>query len=239
MRCFYCKGISLEKVELDSSEISHIFNVLKLKEGEEILLNDCKGTLAIAKIAGNKKIIPMEVKKIPEPKTKIFLFISPPRKQQLDQIITQCCEVGAWSINLIKTERSVSIPAGKDEKIERWRARIVEACKQSHNPYAPKIFSIITFDEALRKVTNENLIPFFGSTCRGEKMPEYLNNGHAAWFVGPEGGFSPKEESAMIGNNFIPLVLGRWIMRVETAAIVGTAFLQEMSGLTRKNLNSV
>ncbi len=228
MRCFYCEKISLEGIELASSELAHIFNILRLKEGEEILLNDCKGTLAIAKIAGNKKIIPIEVRKIAEPQTKVFLFVSPPRKQQLDQIITQCCEVGVWSINLIKTERSVSVPEGRDEKIERWQTKIIEACKQSHNPYAPKIFPPITFDEALKKVKNENLTAFFGATSSGEKRSGYSIPGGTAWFVGPEGGFSQKEQSTMIENNFIPLMLGNWIMRVETAAVVGTAFLQEM-----------
>ena len=228
MRCFYCEKISLEGIELAPGELAHIFNILRLKEGEEILLNDCKGTLAIAKIAGNKKIIPIEVRKIAEPQTKVFLFVSPPRKQQLDQIITQCCEVGVWSINLIKTERSVSVPEGRDEKIERWQTKIIEACKQSHNPYAPKIFPPITFDEALKKVKNENLTAFFGATSSGEKRSGYSIPGGTAWFVGPEGGFSQKEQSTMIENNFIPLMLGNWIMRVETAAVVGTAFLQEM-----------
>ena len=230
MRCFYCKKISLGEIELDNSEITHIFNVLRLKENEEILLNDCKGTLATAKIADNKKIIPIEVRKIPEPETKVFLFVSPPRKQQLDQIITQCCEVGVWSMNLIKTERSVSIPEGKNEKIERWQTRIIEACKQSHNPYAPEIFPLITFDEALKKVKNANLTAFFGSTGKERKISGYSNCKEAAWFVGPEGGFSQKEQSSMIENNFIPLPLGNWIMRVETAAVIGAAFLQKMFG---------
>jgi 16S rRNA (uracil1498-N3)-methyltransferase len=264
MRCFYCKKISIGEAELDNSELAHIFNVLKLKAGEEILLNDCHGTLATAKITNSKKVIPIEVKKIPEPKTKIFLFVSPPRKQQLDKIITQCCEVGVWSINLIKTEYSVSIPAEKDEKIERWQTRIIEACKQSHNPYAPEIFPPITFNEALKKVKNKNLTAFFGTTSlehptsladamrqhpgrsgtgQGEQanIPGRLqattaragqhstsNRVNVAWFVGPEGGFSPKEQSAMIENNFTPLTLGNWIMRVETATVVGAALLQKL-----------
>lgn len=228
MRCFYCKRINLDEIELESNEIAHIFSVLRLKEGEEILLNDCKGTLATAKITGNKKVIPIEIRKIPEPEVKIYLFVSPPRKQQLDQLISQCCEVGVWSINLIKTEHSISIPKGKDKKIERWQTKIIEACKQSHNPYAPQIYMPVTFDEALKKVKDENLTAFFGTISRGEKILRDLNSKKIAWFVGPEGGFSQKEQLSMRKNSFIPLMLGNWIMRVETAAIVGTALLQEV-----------
>ena len=228
MRCFYCNKINIREAELDSSEGVHVFNLLRLRKGEEILLNDCKGILAIAKIIDEKKIIPIEVNKIPEPKVKVFLFVSSPRKQQLDQLITQCCEVGVWSINLIKTEYSVSIPEEKDKKIKRWQTKIIEACKQSHNPYAPQIFPPITFDEALKKVKEENLTVFFGTTTKERKIPLNLNSKRIAWFIGPEGGFSKKEQSVMIENNFIPLMLGNWIMRVETAAVVGTAFLQEM-----------
>jgi len=46
-----------------------------------------------------------------------------------------------------------------------------------------------------------------------------------AWFVGPEGGFSPNEIELMKSNNIMPLKLGTAIMRVETAAIVGSAYL--------------
>ena len=38
--------------------------------------------------------------------------------------------------------------------------------------------------------------------------------------VGPEGGFDPKEEQDFIKLGFIPVTLGKTILRVETVPIV-------------------
>lgn len=219
----------MDGIEIADSELSHIFNVSKLKQCEMILLNDGRGTLATAKISGGKRIVPIEIRKIPEPEIKVHLFVSSPRKQQLDQIITQSCEVGVWSVNLLVTDHSVSIPSGNEEKIERWQSKIIEACKQSHNPYAPLIFPPITLQEAIEKVKVENWKALFGSVKDGKRRDlKDLKIRERAWFVGPEGGFSEREEAVMLKNGFSPLKIGKWIMRVETASVVGIAFLQEL-----------
>ncbi|MBQ7177881.1 MAG: RNA methyltransferase, partial [Victivallales bacterium] len=41
-------------------------------------------------------------------------------------------------------------------------------------------------------------------------------NGAALW-IGPEGGFSPEEETALFAKNAVPITVGNWILRVETA----------------------
>ena len=37
--------------------------------------------------------------------------------------------------------------------------------------------------------------------------------------IGPEGGFTPKEETFLIDGGYLPVSLGKRVMRVETATI--------------------
>ena len=51
-----------------------------------------------------------------------------------------------------------------------------------------------------------------------------FESGDAAWFVGPEGGYSDPELE-LLEQNARPVRLGSYILRVETAAIAGIAKL--------------
>ncbi|HDR46858.1 MAG TPA: RsmE family RNA methyltransferase, partial [Geoalkalibacter subterraneus] len=51
-----------------------------------------------------------------------------------------------------------------------------------------------------------------------------------ALFVGPEGGFAPKEVEDFRALGFLPVSLGPRILRTETAAIAGTAIIQHLVG---------
>ena len=51
----------------------------------------------------------------------------------------------------------------------------------------------------------------------------------AAWFVGPEGGFTETEEKQMLEAGVQPLHFGNWVLRVETAAVCGLCLIHEMN----------
>ena len=69
---------------------------------------------------------------------------------------------------------------------------------------------------------------FFGSTdFAGNANNKCYKQPEVAWFVGPEGGFTEEETASMIKAGFQGISIGKWIMRVETAAVVGVALLQQ------------
>jgi hypothetical protein len=53
----------------------------------------------------------------------------------------------------------------------------------------------------------------------------------AAWVVGPEGGFTDEEELLMRNSGALPLNLGPWVLRLETAASAGIAVLRQIMAL--------
>jgi len=52
----------------------------------------------------------------------------------------------------------------------------------------------------------------------------------AALLVGPEGGLDPQERRELLAAGWRPLGLGERTLRLETAAVVGAAFLLLPSG---------
>ena len=72
---------------------------------------------------------------------------------------------------------------------------------------------------------------FFGAVPRAEDArtePFPYTPSRLSLWVGPEGGFSPEEEQALRAKGLIPLTVGPWILRVETAvtALLGSLLTQ-------------
>ena len=230
MHCFYCKNLNEQCADLYETEQKHLFSVLRAKENSKILLIDGKGGIAEGQIGKGKSVFLLSFKQLLPSQTKIHLYLSPPRKQKMDLLLTQCTEVGVWEIHPMFTEHSIALPQ-KETTVDRWRLKLIEACKQSHNPFVPKIYPPTTLKNAIKDIARSNLTAFFGSTGYNtntiiNKQPH--NKLEVAWLVGPEGGFTNNEIELMINAGFQELSIGRWIMRVETAAVVGTALLQKL-----------
>ncbi len=230
MRCFFCENITDVGTHssLPEREAQHLFKTLRGRTGEFVMLIDGRGTLATARVEDGRKLSVMARSTVAEPELKIHLFISPPKHNKMDQLLTQCCEIGVWSITFVIAEHSVVRP---DEGVvpERWNIHLVEGCKQSKNPFLPKLSEVISFPEMIDEIRESKMDAFYGSVEKLESEDNKRGTPDAAWIVGPEGGFSHAEEERMRASGFIPFNIGRWVMRVETAAIAGAVILMHSS----------
>ena len=226
MRCFFCENITDAgtNAALSEREAQHLFKTLRGRTGDIVMLIDGRGTVATARVEDGKRLSVMERNTVAEPEVKIHLFISPPKHNKMDQLLTQCCETGVWSITFVIAEHSVVRP---EEGVvsERFNVHLVEGCKQSKNPFLPRFGEVILFSGMIEKIRERGIAAFYGSVGKPESGVGKTGTSDAAWIVGPEGGFSPAEEECMKTAGFIPLNIGRWVMRVETAAIAGSVIL--------------
>ena len=78
---------------------------------------------------------------------------------------------------------------------------------------------------ALEEVRRGGVSAFFGAVRSAERA--VAADGDFAWFVGPEGGFTEEEESAMREAGVRGLNLGPYVLRLETAAVCGLAVLRQ------------
>jgi len=211
-----------DKVLLPSSEAKHLFKTLRAGKGDIIGLLDGRGCNAEAEIIEDKKIIIKKLKQHIEPEIRIHLFVAVPKRAKMDQLLRQCTEAGVWAVHPIITKYSVAVP---DKISERWNTLLQEACKQAANMFVPKLYKPCSLSEALDEIKNAKMSAFYGAVSSGEQKVPYTSYPDIAWLVGPEGGFSEKEEEQMLSNEVAPLNIGPYIMRVETAAVCGVSLL--------------
>ncbi len=234
MRAFYCKSIPEEGfAEISEAEERHLFASLRKHDGDMLWLLDGNGVLAKAVLeAGKPKVL--ERRLVQPPTARLHLFFSPPHKRdKLDLIISQSVELGVSSITPILAKNSVSRPS---EISDRWKMRIIEAGKQSLNPFFPQIGEIQKLDDAIKTIRSKAYQGFFGS-CAGQSSETGLASNEAAWIVGPEGGFDQEEIEMMTASGMLPIRIGGSFLRIETACAAGIAVLRERLQRSQKNID--
>ena len=210
---------------LDKNDLHHIKNVMRMKINDEIecVFNKKLYICKITDINSNKVEIVEELHNNNELNIEYTIAISLVKEQKFDLIIQKLTELGVSKIIPLKTERSIVKLDNKKEskKIVRWQEICKEASEQSKRNIIPEITEIKT----IKELNNDNYdLKMFGSTTNKDNLVNNYLQGNKKYarmifVIGPEGGFSPKEEEELIKKNYIPVSLGSRILRVETAAI--------------------
>jgi 16S rRNA (uracil1498-N3)-methyltransferase len=109
-------------------------------------------------------------------------------------------------------------------KKRRWQAIAESAAKQSKRSRIPVICDVMDFEEALTygETLDLRLVPYEnqrGMEHTREILGGLRREGSIGIFIGPEGGFDPKEIQAVQGKGEL-LSLGNRILRTETAGLV-------------------
>lgn len=227
MRAFFhtSEVVENECVMLDKAEHNHLFKILRGRAGETVLLLDGKGKKMTAEIQPDQSLKILSVENCQELQQKIYVFMAPPRKQKLDVLLKQCCELGVAGIVIMQCDFSVANP----DNVNRWHELLQEGCKQSNNPFMPEIIGPVKFKQALEMVRERRMLGTFGAIkeAEGDKMRLH-DVEKLAFFVGPEGGFSPTEIELIEKENFVGISLGPYILRLETAVAGAIPLLREL-----------
>jgi 16S rRNA (uracil1498-N3)-methyltransferase len=213
-------------------EIHHISNVLRLKPNEIIQATDGIGTLYQLKINSLKpfKGDIVETITIPRQKPSIRVIISIIKIPLLELIIQKLTEIGVDEIIITKTDYAQINLKDIISKQNRWNTIIQTACKQSEQVYFP-ILSIQELDQINYPTNSLNLI---GDTQYSKATPihslDIKGQSDITLLIGPEGGFSQKEYQYLIEHYaYNPVLFTPYILRAETAAIVGAGIIKNLS----------
>lgn len=223
-------------------DVKHIYKVLRLSEGEEIVLNNCEGVEYLGKIQSISKseVIVNIIKKLDinnESKVKVYLFQGLPKGQKMDLIVQKGTELGVVEFIPTITARVDVKLKGEFKKLDRLNRIALEASKQSKRSIIPKVKEVIDFEEALSKLKEMDLIivPYenaddFGIKSlirRLEKDNVNLDNvNNIGILIGPEGGFEEEEINVLKEQGAYIVTLGNRILRTETAGFTATALIQ-------------
>jgi len=210
-------------IRLDPREESHLFKILRARPGDRVRLLDGHGTTGVA-VVGQGRELRLESKAtMPPPSRRLHLYFAPPKKQKLDSLLKQSVELGVDVLVPVLCERSVVQP-GESSVGGRWTDLLFEACKQSGNPFLPAVCAPVPFAEAVARARETCSALVVGSNRTGIAL-ELGNAPDVAFFVGPEGGFTDAEMDTLTAAGALPLRIGSWTLRVETAAAAGLGVL--------------
>lgn len=225
MQRYFTKDKDNDYLILDTTDIHHIKNVMRMNIGDKI---ECiyDETLYICEIVDltspRVKIIEKSSNNT-ETAIDVTIAIALVKEQKMDLILQKLTELGINKIIPVSMERSIVKLDNKKfiKKKERWEKICKEASEQSKRNKIPEILDIHTIKDL-------NFLDYDQKFICSTKNKENLVNNYLQdlnscakmiFVIGPEGGIAPVEEEQLENYGYIPVTLGGRIMRVETAAI--------------------
>ena len=223
-------------VELPDNVVRHL-NVLRVKNTEEIVLFNGNGKAypalpeVLEKRRASVRILREEVTDNESP-LNITLVQAVSAAERMDFTLQKSVELGVAEICPVISERCVVRLSGEraEKRVARWQEIVVSACEQSGRNIVPKVLPLTTYAQALQQLPQETT-KLLMSLNRAQKLSDVRpQSGKVVFMVGPEGGWTEKEEQQAFDAGFQSVTLGKRVLRTETASLAAIAAMQTLWG---------
>ena len=217
--------LDTEELRVEGPVYRHLFRARRLRVDDEIRLVDGNGRARYAiaaRIDAKSATLRLgETAPSNEPPRLLSLIAPVPKASRLSWMVEKVTEIGASAIHLIHTERAPRQTGSPT--LDRLRRVARSAVEQSHRSLVPEISGVHRFSDVrdLLEPTQERYFLDPGS----ESGVLGAGRTAVALLVGPEGGWTDSEKTALMAWGCRPWGLGPTVLRVETAAAVGSAGL--------------
>ena len=232
------QNINDDFAKILGDDVKHIYKVLRLIEGEKVVINDCNGTEylgainEVTKTEVNVKIL-KKLDSNNESPVQIFLYQGLPKAQKMDLIVQKGTELGITKFIPVISKRVDVKLKGEFKKLDRLNRIALEAAKQSKRSVIPKVFDLVEFSDVINQVKSVDLfiVPYenaenFGVKSLAKKLCNLEKIKTIGIMVGPEGGFEDIEIDKLKEAGAYIVTLGSRILRTETAGFVATSLVQ-------------
>jgi 16S rRNA (uracil1498-N3)-methyltransferase len=227
-------------IALDAAQANYLGNVLRLKTGDPVLVfNGRDGEWRTTLAAAGKRRLALTVADRTRPQTgglDLHYLFAPLKHARLDYMAQKAVEMGASRLQPVITRHAQVARVN----LERLRANAIEAAEQCGILTLPDIGAPVSFERALTERDPARLLVFCDEDAEVKDPVAALAAAGAAQdveasrlavLVGPEGGFSPEERTALLGQpNVVRLALGPRILRADTAAVAALALVAAVLG---------
>lgn len=224
------------QLELPETASRHV-QVLRLQPGDDItLFNGRGGEFAATVLKMGKRSVLVEIGTHDpverESPLQLTLVQAISAAERMDYTMQKSAELGVTAIQPVISEYCQQRYSGEraEKRLEHWHGVAASACEQCGRTRLPAILPIMKYEDYLAQPAVSDLKLLLSPTgaIRHTELPASAQS--ACVLIGPEGGFSQREEELAVAAGFTPLILGPRIFRTETVAPVIAALLQARYG---------
>lgn len=210
-----------------SGENAQHAKVLRLKEGEIILVCDGQGQECVCRVSQTapETVLSVEDRRssVSEPVVDVSVYVAFPKADKLEHVIQKATELGAREIIAFPSSRCVSRPDEKSlkKKLERWQKIALSAAQQSGRGRIPQVLVLNSFSAALSRAAQSDRALLFYENEDAYTLKMALDGSYrtVSLMVGPEGGLEETEVSQAQEAGLKICSLGKRILRCETAPL--------------------
>jgi 16S rRNA (uracil1498-N3)-methyltransferase len=219
-------------VEVTGDEAHHAVAVRRLREGEQVVLTDGRGTSVTGAVASTGKrfftVTVASVSTDPRPEPAITVVQALPKGDRGELAVEVLTEVGVDRVVPWAASRSVAVWKGERavRSHAKWQATAREAAKQSRRSWLPTVTPLASTADLAALVAEADLaVVLHEDATQPLSTLDVPASGRVVVVVGPEGGIAPDELSALTGAGAHAVRLGAEVLRTSTAGVVAVAAL--------------
>ncbi|MBX3390974.1 MAG: 16S rRNA (uracil(1498)-N(3))-methyltransferase [Phycisphaeraceae bacterium] len=225
-------------VAIGGDEAHHAIRVKRLGAGDVIEILDGRGTRARARIRETSKhgksdwrldAEVIEAKEEARPQVRLEVFAAAAKGDRLDEMLESLSQLGVDAFYPLLSDHAIVDP--REAKLERLRRGALESMKQCGRAWPIEIGEPIEMKDAMKHVEGAFACVADASGAGTPEIPGTI--ARIAVFVGPEGGWSPREFEIFRARGWPFIRCAPHVLRVETAAIACATMLINHPSLRR------
>ena len=203
--------------------------VLRLKQGEEVLVCDGQGTECLCAVSDVSPgqislVVKSRQESANEAAVQVSVYMAFPKADKLEHVIQKATELGAYEIVAFPSARCISKPDEKSlkKKLERWQKIAASAAEQSGRGRIPEVLTLPSYQAALERAAKADKALLFYENEQATTLKMALSNSSyttVSLLTGPEGGLEELEVEKAKDAGLQVCTLGKRILRCETAPL--------------------
>lgn len=234
-RLFIQQPLALnEEIKIEGAQASYLIRVLRMQEGEEILLfNGQDGEWLAKLIIIKKRFVVVQLihqERLQTTHSNLIYCFAPLKNARLDYMVQKAVEMGVSTLQPVITQHTQITRIN----MARIEANVIEAAEQCGILSLPECAAAVSLAELLANWDLARPLFFCDEACKSRNPLHFIKNHEfttSGVLIGPEGGFSEKERNFLKTHPFvIPISLGPRILRADTAAVAALALLNVTVG---------
>lgn len=223
-------------VTIEGGQSDYLLKVLRLAEGDSVVLFNGRDGAWLSKIEGARKktcsLAPVVQIAHQTPPSDLWFGFAPLKVGRLDYLVQKATEMGAGIIQPVVTKFTQA--RTRPDKLKAWSLEAAEQCEVLSLPViAPEVTLTALLrtwrtDQGLRRlIVADEAAPVVSPL----EMVRWMDGLPVGALIGPEGGFSDDEHTLLLAHDFvIPVSLGPRILRADTAAVAALTLVQSIIG---------